>query len=116
MIAYETRFGTIGLSNEYFSKLIGRAVTSCFGVVGMVPHGGKQKVLGLISKKDRLDTGVVVKGDASSVTVDLHIVVSYGMNINSIAKSITHKVKYTVYEATGIKVTKVTIRVDGIKD
>ena len=116
MIAYETRFGTIGLSNEYFSKLIGRAVTSCFGVVGMVPHGGKQKVLGLISKKDRLDTGVVVKGDASSITVDLHIIVSYGMNINAIAKSIVHKVKYAVNETTGITVNKVTVKVDGIKE
>ncbi len=116
MISYETRIGKITLSNSYFSKLIGRAVTSCFGVVGMVPHGGKQRFLGMLSKKDRLDTGVVVKGDFSSVTVDLHIIVSYGMNINAIAQSIMHKVKYTVYEATGIKVTKVTIRVDGIKD
>ena len=116
MISYETRIGKITLSNSYFSKLVGRAVTSCFGVVGMVPHGGKQRFLGLLSKNDRLDTGVVVKGDFSSVTVDLHIIVSYGMNINAIAQSIMHKVKYTIYEATGIKVTKVTIRVDGIKD
>ena len=116
MISYETRIGNIGLSNEYFSSIIGRAVTSCFGVVGMVPHGGKQKLLSLINKGEKLDTGVVVKGDYSSITVDLHIIVSYGMNINAIAKSITHKVKYAVYEATGIKVSKVTIRVDGIKD
>ena len=46
MISYETRIGKITLSNSYFSKLIGRAVTSCFGVVGMVPHGGKQRLLG----------------------------------------------------------------------
>ena len=116
MISYETRIGKITLSNSYFSKLIGRAVTSCFGVVGMVPRGSKQRFLGLISKKDRLDTGVVVRGDFSSITVDLHIVVTYGMNINAIAKSIMHKVKYTVYEATGIKVSKVRIRVDGIKE
>ena len=116
MISYETRIGKITLSNSYFSKLIGRAVTSCFGVVGMVPHGGKQRCLGLISKKDRLDTGVLVRGDLNSITVDLHIVVTYGMNINAIAKSIMHKVKYVVYEATGIKVSKVRIRVDGIKE
>ena len=116
MISYETRLGRVEISEDYLEKLIGHEVTSCFGVVGMVPHGGKQKVLSLLKIGDRLDTGVVVKGDFSSVTVDLHIVVSYGMNINAIAKSITHKVKYAVYEATGIKVSKVTIRVDGIKD
>ena len=37
------------------------------------------------------------------------------MNINAIAKSIVHKVKYTVEETTGITVDKVTVRVDGIK-
>ena len=116
MISYETRIGKITLSNSYFSKLIGRAVTSCFGVVGMVPRGGKQRFLGLISKKDRLDTGIFVRGDLNSITVDLHIVVTYGMNINAIAKSIMHKVKYVVYEATGITVSKVRIRVDGIKE
>lgn len=116
MVSYETKIGKITLSNSYFSKLIGNAVTSCFGVAGMVPHGGKQRVLGIFSRKDRIDTGVVVRGDFSSVIVDLHIVVTYGMNINAIAKSIMHKVKYVVYEATGIKVSKVRIRVDGIKE
>ena len=51
MISYETRIGKITLSNSYFSKLIGRAVTSCFGVVGMVPSGGKQRILDMFSKK-----------------------------------------------------------------
>ena len=116
MITYKTRIGQITLSENYFSKLIGRAVTSCFGVAGMVPHGSKQKLLKLLSNRKRLDTGVIVKGDISSVTVELHIIVAYGMNINAIAESITHKVKYTIFEATGIQVTKVSILVDGIKD
>ena len=63
-----------------------------------------------------MDTGVFVRGDVNSITVDLHIIVTYGMNINAIAKSIMHKVKYVVFEATGIKVSKVRIRVDGIKE
>lgn len=114
MISYETRLGEIKVSNEYFAKLIGRAATSCFGVAGMVPTGGIQKIKSLFNKH-HLDTGVVVTGDVNSVCIDLHIIVIFGMNINAIAKSITHKVKYTVEEATGIKVDKVTIRVDGVK-
>ncbi len=114
MVAYDTRIGKIGLSNSYFSKLIGGAVTSCFGVAGMVPAGKRQRIIGLVSKKDRLDTGVVVKGDFASITVDLHIAVTYGMNINAIAQSIMHKVKYAVFEATGIKVSKVRVHIDDI--
>ena len=115
MISYETRLGKVKVSSEYFAKLVGRAATSCFGVVGMVPYGGLQRIRRLL-KKNKLDTGVVVTGDINSISIDLHIIVSYGMNINAIAKSIMHKVKYTVEEATGIKVDKVTIRVDGVKN
>ncbi len=116
MIAYETINGTVTISNEYMTKLIGHAVTSCFGVVGMVPCGGKQKLLGLVSKKDYLDRGIAVKGNIDGIDIELHIIVSYGMNINAIAKSIVHKVKYAVSEATGITVNNVVVKVDGIKE
>ena len=116
MIAYETRIGKVHISYEYLSKLIGHAVTSCYGVSGMVAGTSKQKLFILISKKEQLDKGIVVKGNADAITVDLHIIVTYGMNINAIAQSIVHKVKYVVYDATGIDVKKVTVKVDGIKE
>ncbi|MBO5200378.1 MAG: Asp23/Gls24 family envelope stress response protein [Clostridia bacterium] len=116
MIAYETRIGKIHISEEYLTKLIGQAVTSCFGVVGMVPSGSRQKLFDLLSKKENLNKGIIIRGDADSISIELHIMVSYGMNINAIAQSIVHKVEYTVTESTGIKVDKVTVKVDGIKD
>lgn len=116
MIAYETRIGKIHISEDYLQKLIGQAVTSCFGVVGMVPSGSKQKLLGLISRKENLNKGIIIRGNAASISIELHIIVSYGMNINAIAQSIVHKVEYTVTEATGIKVDKVTVKVDGIRE
>ena len=75
-----------------------------------------KKVLSLVSKKTDVKRGIVVKGDAESISIDLHIIVSYGININAIAKGIVNKVQYTVTSATGIKVKKVTVKVDGIKE
>lgn len=115
MIAYETRIGMISLSNEYLSKLIGNAASSCFGVAQMAPCG-KQKFRTLFTKKDFTEKGVRITGNIDKINVDLHIIVAYGMNINAIAKSITHKVKYVVKETTGIDVGKVTVRIDGIKE
>ena len=116
MIAYETRIGAITISEAYLSKLIGHEVTSCFGVVGMVAGNQKQKLFNLFSKEDTVDTGICVKGNTDSIDVELHIVVTYGMNINAIAESITEKVKYVVGEATGITVDRVIVKVDGIKE
>jgi uncharacterized alkaline shock family protein YloU len=116
MIAYETRLGKIDISEGYLSKLIGHEVTSCFGVVGMVASGGKQKILGKLQKNEPIDTGIKVYGDSNGIKVELHIIVTYGMNINAIAASITEKVKYVVKEATGITVDKVIVKIDGIKE
>lgn len=116
MISYETMTGTVTLSNEYLAKLIGNAVTSCFGVAGMVPNGNKQRLTSLLLRKETLDKGIIIQGNANVLNVELHIMVTYGMNINAIAKSIVHKVKYTVKEVTGIDVKKVTVMVDGIKE
>lgn len=116
MIAYDTRLGKIILSETYLSKLIGNEVVSCFGVAGMVPSNNRQKVLGKFSKEEKVDTGIKVIGNTDSISVELHIIVIFGMNISAIAQSITEKVKYVVKEATGIDVDKVTVKVDGIKE
>ena len=114
MLSYETRLGKITITEEYLSKLIGNEVTSCFGVVGMIPGSGRQKITKLISRKNSVDTGIIVSGNADAIDVELHIAVSYGMNINAIAASITEKVKYIVKETAGIDVNNVIVKVDGI--
>ena len=114
MVTYETKLGSVCISNAFFANLIGQAVSSCYGVAGMVAKGG-QKVINLIKHGKMIDKGIIVYGDISSIYVELHIIVSYGININAIANSIVHNVKYTVKEATGIDVKKITVHVDGMK-
>ncbi len=116
MISYETRTGSICFTENFLGKLIGQAVTSCFGVVGMQPHTYRQRVFGLMSKEQAVDTGIRVTGDADEIDVEIHIIVTYGMNIAAIAASITEKVRYVVKDSTGITVNKVNVKVDGIKE
>ena len=116
MISYETRTGSVCFTENFLSKIIGHAVTSCFGVVGMMPSSHRQRLFGLVSKEQALDTGIRVTGNANQIDVEIHIMVTFGMNIPAIAASITEKVKYVVAESTGITVNKVTVKVDGIKE
>ncbi len=116
MITYETRLGKIDLTEEFLSRLIGNEVTSCFGVVGMVPSNNRQKIAKWVLKEDALDTGIKVTGNAEKIDVELHIMVTYGVNLNTIANSITEKVKYKVEAVTGTPVDCVTVVVDEIKE
>lgn len=116
MITLENHLGKIDICENYFRKLIGSAATSCFGVAGMsdgnVQQGIRSKVF---SKRSYIDKGVVVNKDNDGISIDLHIVVTYGVNIRAIVKSIDEKVRYCVEDATGIKVNKVNVFVDGLK-
>ena len=115
MIRIDNRYGTIEISQEYFSYLVGNAVSACYGVAGMVRSGPRQGLRSVLSRRTYADDGVRVRSDGDSLIVDVHISVIYGMNISAIAKSIVNKVRYTVEEATGLTVKKVNVFVDGMK-
>ena len=115
MIKYETHLGEITISQNYFTKLVGEAVSSCYGVVSMVPKG-VQRLRPKFLKKKYSDTGIRVYGNDHSLTIDLHIRVIYGMNISAISRSIVNKVSYVVEDATGIKVDHVRVHVDGVTE
>lgn len=114
MIKIYNYLGYIEISNEYFSNLIGKSVSECFGVKGMINSSAKQKIKNFMSKSNIQDKGVVVKNIDGKLVVDIHIEVSYGVNISAVVKSIISKVRYVVEEATSLAVGKVNVYVDNI--
>ncbi|MEF9983633.1 MAG: Asp23/Gls24 family envelope stress response protein [Oscillospiraceae bacterium] len=115
MIKLENHMGTIEISEEYFANLVGHAASECFGVSGMVISTAYQGLRSVISSQDVQDKGVRVRTLNGRLVIDLHIIVTYGLNISAIVKSIVNKVHYTVEEATGLEVAKVNVFVDGMK-
>lgn len=116
MIKTENHIGTIEITETYFANLIGNTVSSCFGVVGMANSNTRQQLRAFLKKGIIFpDQGVAVQKHSDGLFIDLHIIVTYGLNISAICQSITNKVKYTVEEATGMKVAKIKVFVDGMK-
>ena len=91
------------------------AASECFGVAGMIESTASQGLRYLLRKEDTQDKGVKVRYGANGLVIDLHIAVTYGVNISAIVKSIVNKVRYTVEEATGFQVAKVNVFVDDMK-
>jgi len=121
MIRLESHMGLIEVSQEYFSEIIGSAVTGCFGVAGMGNTNARQGLRSAVQQRSPvtrrrqfLDQGVRVYKDGNGLMVDLHIIVTYGLNIAAIVRSIGNKVRYTVEEATGLEVRKINVFVDGM--
>ncbi|MBC8546159.1 Asp23/Gls24 family envelope stress response protein [Clostridiaceae bacterium NSJ-31] len=115
MVKLETHLGETNISQEYFANLVGHAASECFGVSGMAVTDATQGLRSIITKKEAPDQGVRVRILNGRLVVDLHIVVTYGVNISAIVKSIVNKVRYTVEEATGMEVARVNVYVDSMK-
>ena len=80
----------------------------------MATSGAVDGLKQLLSVRRTLDKGVRVRAIDNKLAIDLHIVVSFGVNISAIVKSIVNKVKYTVEDATGLEVSAVNVFVDGM--
>ena len=115
MIKFENHLGSIEISQNYFANLVGHAASECFGVAGMVESTASQGLRYIMKKEETQDKGVRVRNQADGLVIDLHIAVTYGVNIAAIVKSIVNKVRYTVEEATGSQVAKVNVFVDDMK-
>ena len=55
-----------------------------------------------------------VTEEGGKLVIELHIKVIYGINISAVVKSITHKVRYVVEDATGLQVKRIKVSVDDI--
>ena len=71
------------------------------------PSGGCQL-------SDYPEKGVRVTQEDGRLVIELHIAVSYGLNISTAARSISHRVKDEVEQATGLKVARVVVSVDDV--
>ncbi len=113
MISFYKPHGKVSLTNDYFAELVAAAVQSGYGVAGMADGGYADNIKTLL-RINAPDRGVRVSAKDNELNIQLHIKVMYGLNIKEAAKSITHKVKYIVEEATGLCVNRIDVAVDDV--
>lgn len=114
MIRFYNPLGKVCMTEAYFAGLVGAAVQTCYGVSAMAAGGRVDDLKCLVFGADRPDRGVRVTEEKGRLVIDLHIKVTYGLNITAIVQSITHKVKYAVEDATSLKVARINVCVDDI--
>lgn len=105
--------GGVYVSNNVIAEIAGAAAVSCYGVVGMAAQNVKEGFTGLI--KSDIKRGVNVAFQDNAVIVDLHIIIRYGVNINTVCKSIVNRVRYAIETGIGLKAARINVRVEGVK-
>ena len=104
----------IKIANDVISVIAGVAVSEVPGVASMAGGfaGGITEVL---SGKKNLSKGIKVDADEKEVRIDVNIIVEYGSRIPDVAYEIQTRVKKSVENMTGLKVSEVNVHVQGVK-
>ena len=114
MIRQTNEQGSVNVSTNVYSDIAGTAASNCFGVKGMGARSVCDGVYHLL-RKESMSKGVRVEfHEDDTITIDLHIMVDNGVNLNAVGASIISEVRYVVAKCTGTEVRAVNVYVDSM--
>ena len=107
--------GTVTIDPDVIATYAGSVAVECFGIVGMAAVNMKDGLVKLL-KRDYLSHGInVTIDDNNEISIDFHVIVSYGVSIFTVSDNLIETVKYRVEEVTGMKIKKINISVEGVR-
>lgn len=112
---FENEYGRVIIGSEVIATYAGSVAVECFGIVGMAAVNVKDGIVRLL-KKDYLTHGInVVIEENNEITIDFHVIISYGVSINTVTDNLISTVRYRVEEFTGMHIKKINIFVEGVR-
>ena len=104
--------GAVNISDDVIAVVVGMTLSE---IRGICPSGSNfGNIAEMFSGKRNMGKGVKVSVDGQNVSLDLHIIVEYGIKIPDVAWQAQEKVKEAVESITGLCVDKVNVHVEGV--
>ena len=114
MVRHENENGSVNVSTNVYTDIVGTAATNCFGVKGMAARSLTDSAYHLL-RIESVGKGVKVTfNDDGSISIDLHIIVDNGVNLSAVGTSIISEVRYVVTKCTGTQVRAVNVYIDSM--
>ena len=111
----DSGLGQIIIDTDVIATYAGSVAVECFGIVGMAAVNMKDGLVKLL-KKDYLNHGIAVSIDENNeITLDFHVIISYGVSVATVADNLMETVKYKVESFTGMTVKAMNIYVEGVR-
>lgn len=110
----DTKLGKVLIDSDVIATYAGSVAVECFGIVGMAAVNVKDGLVKLL-KRDYLNHGISVTIRNNKITLDFHVIVSYGVSISTVSDNLISTVKYQVEEFTGMEIEKINIFVEGVR-
>ena len=114
MVHHNNANGSVNVSTNVYTDIVGTAAANCFGVKGMAARSMADGVYHLL-RKESVGKGVRVEfHEDGTISIELHIMVGDGVNLNAIGNAIIDEVRYMVEKCTSTKVRDVNVYIDSL--
>ena len=110
----DTNLGEVIIDPDVIATYAGSVAVECFGIVGMAAVNMKDGLVKLL-RRDSLKHGINVKIENNKISLDFHVLIAYGISINTIAENLISNVRYSVEEFTGMQIESIKIIVEGLR-
>lgn len=108
-----TDLGEIIITAKSIEEIAGYAATHCYGVVGMCEKN-KTDFLKRVFGGENLRKGIKCTINDDGITIDIHIKVSYGVNIKALCENVRQDISYAVANMIATKIKAINVCVDDI--
>jgi len=88
---------------------------SSYGVVGLANASKFDNWRKNLLQSGHNQTGATVTIEDDAILVDLYIIIEYGTRISEVARSVMHRVQYTLEQIVGLPVKAVNVHVQGLR-
>ncbi len=109
-----TGLGEITINTDVIATYAGSVAVECFGIVGMAAVNMKDGLVKLL-RRDNIRRGIDVTVNENKISLEFHVIVSYGVSIQAVADNLISNVKYKVEEFTGMEIEDIHILVEGVR-
>ena len=106
--------GKLHVANEVLADMVGNAAMESYGIVGMAAPSAADGIAKILPTS-RLRRGVTITNTDSGIKVELHVVVEYGTNINTVSQNLIDKVSFELSKYAQVPLDGVEVHVQGIK-
>lgn len=106
--------GEVVIDAGVIAKYAGTTACECFGIVGMAIVSVTDGLVKLL-RGDSLTRGISVNIEEDELTIDFHVIVAYGVSIQTVSDNLISNVKYKVEAYTGMKLKKINVFVESVR-
>ena len=110
-----THMGSISIDNEVIAQYAVSVANECFGIVGMADVNVRDGLVNLVLGPKSTKGINVSLNENNKLVIDYHVIVSYGVNIPTVADNLISSVRYKIEEFTGLEVERINIYVEGVR-